>query len=122
MHESLNTIEIKSSLNSESYFFLNNILKEENPEAILVSLSKNLIDKYFKIWADDNQGDVKLSLDNDGTNNYNLSFVNGADVITLNEKFEPHKWTNIIDKNSPASATQVVNHTADAMFTEFKKV
>jgi len=80
-----------------------------------------VLDKYFKIWADDNQGDVKLSLDNDGTNNYNISFVNGADVITLNEKFEPHKWTNIIDKDSPASATQVVNHTADAMFKEFQK-
>ena len=49
MLEALNIKEIKSSLNSENYIFLNNILKEENPDAILVSLSKDLIDKYFQI-------------------------------------------------------------------------
>ena len=49
MLEGLNIKEIKSSLNSENYIFLNNILKEENPDAILVSLSKDLIDKYFQI-------------------------------------------------------------------------
>ena len=49
MLEGLNIQEIKSSLNSENYIFLNNILKEENPDAILVSLSKDLIDKYFQI-------------------------------------------------------------------------
>ena len=49
MLEGLNIKEIKNSLNSENYIFLNNILKEENPDAILVSLSKDLIDKYFQI-------------------------------------------------------------------------
>ena len=49
MLEALNIKEIKSSLNSENYIFLNNILKEENLDAILVSLSKDLIDKYFQI-------------------------------------------------------------------------
>ena len=49
MLETLNIKEIKSSLNSESYVFLNNILKEENPDAILVSLSKELLNKYFQI-------------------------------------------------------------------------
>ena len=49
MLEGLNIQEIKSSLNSENYIFLNNILREENPDAILVSLSKDLIDKYFQI-------------------------------------------------------------------------
>ena len=49
MLEALNIKEIKSSLYSENYIFLNNILKEENPDAILVSLSKDLIDKYFQI-------------------------------------------------------------------------
>ena len=49
MLEALNIKEIKSLLNSENYIFLNNILKEENPDAILVSLSKDLIDKYFQI-------------------------------------------------------------------------
>ena len=49
MLEALNIKEIKSSLNSENYIFLNNILKEENPDAILVPLSKDLIDKYFQI-------------------------------------------------------------------------
>ena len=49
MLEALNIKEIKSSLNSESYVFLNNILKEENPDAILVSLSKELLNKYFQI-------------------------------------------------------------------------
>ena len=49
MLEALNIKEIKSSLNSENYIFLNNILKEENLDTILVSLSKDLIDKYFQI-------------------------------------------------------------------------
>ena len=49
MLETLNIKEIKSSLNSENYIFLNNILKEENLDTILVSLSKDLIDKYFQI-------------------------------------------------------------------------
>ena len=80
-----------------------------------------VVDKYFKKWADDKQGDVKLSLDNDGANNYKISLVDGADVITLNEPFEPHKWANILDKDAPSSSSQVVNDTADAMFTEFKK-
>ena len=49
MLEALNIKEIKSSLNSESYVFLNNILKEENPDSILASLSKGLLKKYFEI-------------------------------------------------------------------------
>ena len=34
MLEGLNIKEIKSSLNSENYIFLNNILKEENPDQV----------------------------------------------------------------------------------------
>ena len=49
MLEGLNVKEIKSSLNPESYFFLHNILKDENPESILASLSNDLLKKYFEI-------------------------------------------------------------------------
>ena len=49
MLKDLSIKEIKNSLNSDSYFFLNNILKDENPDSILASLSKDLLKKYFEI-------------------------------------------------------------------------
>ncbi len=49
MLEALNIKEIKSLPNPESYSFLNNILKEENPDSILASLSEDLLNKYFQI-------------------------------------------------------------------------
>ena len=62
-----------------------------------------------------------MELLNDGTNNYKMSFHKGGDTITLGQYFEPHAWGNVIDKDAPNSATEVVNHAADLMFTEFKK-
>ena len=49
MKETINVKEIKSSLNPESYFFLKNVLKDENPDSILASLSEDLLNKYFQI-------------------------------------------------------------------------
>ena len=49
MLKDLSIKEIKNSINSDSYFFLNNILKDENPDSILASLSKDLLKKYFEI-------------------------------------------------------------------------
>ena len=49
MLKGLSIKEIKNSVNSDSYFFLNNILKDENPDSILASLSKDLLKKYFEI-------------------------------------------------------------------------
>tara|TARA_B100001123_G_scaffold448271_1_gene608592 strand:- start:374 stop:997 length:624 start_codon:yes stop_codon:yes gene_type:complete len=49
MLEALNIREINTSLDSKGHDFLNSILKEENPDAILLSLNKNLLEKYFKI-------------------------------------------------------------------------
>ena len=49
MLEDLNIKEIQSLPNPKSYFFLNNILKEENPDSILASLSEDLLKKYFQI-------------------------------------------------------------------------
>ena len=49
MQETINVKEIKSSLNPESHFFLKNVLKDENPDSILASLSKDLLNKYFQI-------------------------------------------------------------------------
>ncbi len=49
MLETLNIKEIKSFPSSESYVFLYNILKEENSDSILASLSKDLLNKYFQI-------------------------------------------------------------------------
>ncbi len=80
-----------------------------------------VIDRYFKPYADNNNGPIKLALDNDGTNNYKLTIHAGADAITLQENFEPHRWDSVIDKDAPSSATQVVNHSADLMFKEFQK-
>ena len=49
MQETINVKEIKSSINPESYFFLKNVLKDENPDSILASLSEDLLNKYFQI-------------------------------------------------------------------------
>ena len=79
-----------------------------------------VVDMYFKQYADNPNGEVKIALDNDGTNNYKLTFHKGADAITLEENFHPHNWMSI-DKDAPASATQVHNHVADLMYKEFQK-
>ena len=81
---------------------------------------EKVIDKYFKEYADNPNGNVKIALDNDGTNNYDLTIHKGEDAITLDEKFHPHNWMSI-DKDAPASATQVHNHVADLMYKEFQK-
>ena len=47
MKETINVKEIKSSLNPENCSFLKNVLKDENPDSILASLSKDLLTKYF---------------------------------------------------------------------------
>ena len=43
------TKEIKLLLSTENYLSLNKLIKEENPDAILASLDKNLIRKYLEI-------------------------------------------------------------------------
>ena len=47
MLDSVSTKEIKFALSSESYVKLNKIIKEENQDTILASLSPNLIKKYL---------------------------------------------------------------------------
>ena len=49
MSENINIKEIKNILTLSDANFLSKIIKEENPESILASLNKNLINKYFKI-------------------------------------------------------------------------
>ena len=49
MLDSVSTKEIKFALSSESYVKLNKIIKEENQDTILASLSPNLIKKYLEI-------------------------------------------------------------------------
>ena len=44
---SMNIKEIKSSLSPTNFIFLYDILKVENPDSILASLSKDLLIKYF---------------------------------------------------------------------------
>ncbi len=87
---------------------------------------EEVVNNYFKPYADNSQGDVKISLDKTntligGSMGYNLSINKGGDVITLSEPFEPHGWANVIDKDQPSSAAQVTNHAADLMFKEFQK-
>ena len=45
---SINIKEIKSSLSPTNFIFLYDILKEENPDSILASLSMDLLIKYFE--------------------------------------------------------------------------
>jgi len=45
---SMNIKEIKSSLSPTNFIFLCDILKEENPDSILASLSMDLLIKYFE--------------------------------------------------------------------------
>jgi ribosomal protein S18 acetylase RimI-like enzyme len=45
---SMNIKEIKSSLSPTNFIFLYDILKEENPDSILASLSMDLLIKYFE--------------------------------------------------------------------------
>tara|TARA_B100000780_G_scaffold265175_1_gene220380 strand:- start:354 stop:746 length:393 start_codon:yes stop_codon:yes gene_type:complete len=49
MSENINIKEIKNILTLSDANFLSKIIKEENPESILASLNKNLINKYFEI-------------------------------------------------------------------------
>ncbi len=49
MPDTLRVKQIRNTLNSEEHIFLSSILKEENPDAILVSLSKKLLNRYFQI-------------------------------------------------------------------------
>ena len=52
MSESINIEKITTSLSSENFIFLNDILKKENSESILANLSKDLLSKYFQILID----------------------------------------------------------------------
>ena len=52
MSESINIEKITTSLSSEDFIFLNDILKKENSESILANLSKDLLSKYFQILID----------------------------------------------------------------------
>ncbi len=52
MSESINIEKITTSLSSEDFIFLNDILKKENSESILANLNKDLLSKYFQILID----------------------------------------------------------------------
>ena len=112
--------------NNDVYAALNKDFHLLNKDEQMAKYGTNnwgeVINNWFYEWADDgNKSRVKMELLNDGTNNYKMSFHKGGDTITLGQYFEPHAWGNVIDKDAPNSATEVVNHAADLMFTEFKK-
>lgn len=49
MPKTINIKKITSSLSSEDFIFLNDILKKENSGSILANLSKKLLSEYFQI-------------------------------------------------------------------------
>ena len=116
----------KGSFNNDDvYAHLNKTFHSKNKDELIAMFGtdnwEEVVKTYFVEYADNPNGPVKIALDNDGTNNYRLTIHKGADAITLDGYFEPHRWTNVIDENAPNSATQVVNHAADLMFKEFQK-
>jgi hypothetical protein len=45
----------------------------------------------------------------------------GDDMISLDKNFQPAAWTNLVDKDVPSSNAQLINHTTNEIFEEFKK-
>ena len=85
------------------------------------------VEGYFRQYADNKDGLVKISLDRQnykdksGKHAYKLTMHIGDDMITLDKNFTPAAWTNLVDKNVPSSNAQLINHTTNQIFEDFKK-
>jgi len=85
------------------------------------------VEGYFKQYADNKDGLVKISVDRQnykdqsGKHAYKLTMHIGDDMISLDKNFQPAAWTNLVDKNVPSSNAQLINHTTNEIFEEFKK-
>lgn len=85
------------------------------------------VEGYFRQYADNKDGLVKISVDRQnykdksGKHAYKLTMHIGDDMITLDKNFTPAAWTNLVDKNVPSSNAQLINHTTNQIFEDFKK-
>ena len=85
------------------------------------------VEGYFREYADNKDGLVKISVDRQnykdksGKHAYKLTMHIGDDMITLDKNFTPAAWTNLVDKDVPSSNAQLINHTTNQIFEDFKK-
>lgn len=85
------------------------------------------VEGYFRQYADNKDGLVKISVDRQnykdksGKHAYKLTMHIGDDMITLDKNFTPSAWTNLVDKDVPSSNAQLINHTTNQIFENFKK-
>ena len=85
------------------------------------------VENYFRQYADNKDGLVKISIDRQtykdekGKHAYKLSMHIGDDMITLDKNFQPAAWTNLVDKDVPSSNAQLINHTTNQIYEDFKK-
>lgn len=85
------------------------------------------VEGYFRQYADNKDGLVKISVDRQnykdksGKHAYKLTMHIGDDMITLDKNFTPAAWTNLVDKDVPSSNAQLINHTTNKIFEDFKK-
>ena len=82
---------------------------------------------WFKQWADDSEGNVRISIDRmnykdqHGNHTYKLSMHLGDEMITLDNNFKPTAWTNFDNPDAPSSTAQIINHTTNKIYENFKK-
>ena len=85
------------------------------------------VEGYFRQYADNKDGLVKIALDRQnykdksGKHAYKLTMHIGDDMITLDKNFTPAAWSNLVDKNVPSSNAQLINHTTNEIYENFKK-
>jgi len=85
------------------------------------------VEGYFRKWADNRNGDIKISLDRNNTkdetgfHSYKLTMHIGDSMISLDKNFRPAAWNNLTDMDAPSSTAQIVNHTTNKIFEELKK-
>ena len=85
------------------------------------------VEGYFRQWADNKDGLVKIAIDrqnykdNTGKHAYKLTMHIGDDMISLDKNFRPAGWTNLVNKEVPSSNAQIINHTTNEIFENFKQ-
>lgn len=85
------------------------------------------VEGYFRQWADNKDGLVKIAVDrqnykdNTGNHAYKLTMHIGDDMISLDKNFKPTAWSNPVDKDVPSSNAQIINHTTNEIYENFKQ-
>jgi len=85
------------------------------------------VEGHFRKWADNKDGLVKIAVDrqnykdNTGNHAYKLTMHIKDDMISLDKNFKPTAWSNPVDKNVPSSNAQIINHTTNEIYENFKQ-